>query len=163
MQKKVSVLFVCLGNICRSPTAEAVFRAKVEEAGLVDRIAVDSCALGRWNLGQRPHPETRRVLDAHGISYDGIRAKLIDPKRAKTFDYIVAMDRSNLEGLARLGIDGERVHLLTDFIPGREGEEVPDPYYYGNFEGVYELIAEGVQGLLDHIRSAHGLDRGVSQ
>lgn len=158
MQGKVSVLFVCLGNICRSPTAEAVFRAKVEEAGLSDRIEIASCGLGSWNLGQRPHPETRRVLDAHGISYDGIRAELIDPVRAKEFTYIVAMDHSNLEGLARLDIDEGRVHLLTDFIPGREGEEVPDPYYYGNFEGVYDLIEEGVLGLLDHIKDAHDLD-----
>lgn len=157
MQGKVSVLFVCLGNICRSPTAEAVFRAKVQEAGLTDRIEIASCGLGSWNLGQPPHPETRRVLDAHGISYEGMRAELIDPERAKKYDYIVAMDHENVAGLARLGLGEDRVHLLTDFIPGREGEEVPDPYYYGNFEGVYDLIAEGVQGLLDHIRDAHDL------
>lgn len=156
MKDRVSVLFVCLGNICRSPTAEAVFRVKVAEAGLQDLIEIASCALGSWNIGQMPHPRTREVLDAHGIPYDGIRAKLIDVKKANAADYVVAMDRSNVDELLRLGVDRERVYLLTDFIPGREGEDVPDPYYYGNFEGVYELIEEGATGLLEHIRAYYG-------
>lgn len=152
MTDKVSVLFVCLGNICRSPTAEAVFRAKVREEGLEDVVEIASCGLGDWNLGNPPHPETQAVLKARGIPFEGMRAKLIDQSRAQGYDYIVAMDRENVRGLQRLGINEGKIHLLTDFIPGREGEDVPDPYYYGNFEGVFDLIEEGVVGLLDCIK-----------
>src|SRR5690606_6351571 len=113
-------------NICRSPTAEAVFRAKVQQAGLENRIEIASCGLGSWNLGQIPHPETRKVLEARNVSYDGIRAKLIDPKKAREYDYIIAMDQSNVQGLLDLDIDEGQVYLLTDFIPGKEGEDVPD-------------------------------------
>lgn len=154
MDRKVRVLFVCLGNICRSPTAEAVFRAKVREANLGEVIDIASSGLGTWNLGEPPHPQSRAVMDARRISYDGMRAKVLTTKQMNAYDYIVAMDHSNIEELVRRGVDQTRLFLLTDFIPGREGEEVPDPYYYGNFEGVFDLIEEGVNGLLEHIKAS---------
>lgn len=152
MAKKISVLFVCLGNICRSPTAEAVFRVKVEAAGLQDRIDIESTALGSWNLGEPPHPETQAVLRQRNIPFDWIRAKRLSTEEIKGYDYIIAMDQSNVSELVRRGISRDRVQLLTDYIPGRQGEDVPDPYYYGNFTGVFDLIEEGVTGLLEHIK-----------
>lgn len=163
MADKVRVLFVCLGNICRSPTAEAVMRAKVREEGLEDRFEIASSGLGTWNLGEPPHPKSRAILDAKGIPYDGMRAKVLRTQQMNQFDYIVAMDRENLAELRRRGVDMRKVYLLTDFIPGKEGEEVPDPYYYGNFEGVFDLIEQGVHGLLRTIKEQYGWTRPAAE
>lgn len=153
MSPTVSVLFVCLGNICRSPTAEAVFREKVKDEGLDELIDIESCGLGTWNLGNPPHPDTQAILKAKGIPFDGMRAKRLAAERINAYDYVIAMDHENVEGLQRLGIDNDKIQLLTEYVPGKEGEAVPDPYYFGNFEGVFDLIEAGVQGLLDHIKT----------
>lgn len=161
MNADVKVMFVCLGNICRSPMAEAVFRHLVAERGLSDRVQVDSCGTGSWHVGNPPHAGTRRILTENGIAFDGIRAATLDPRSAAAFDYIVAMDRSNVRDLVRAGVPGDRITLLTDFIPGKEGVEVPDPYYTGNFEEVFELVREGTESLLQRIIDERGWQGAV--
>ena len=138
----VRVLFVCLGNICRSPMAEGVFQHLVDEAGLSDRIEVDSAGTSSWHIGESAHRGTRNVLRQHGIAYDG-RA----PDHAcdfDQFDYILAMDDSGLADLrAMLPNGSQAVVRRLDFADGITTREVPDPYYDGRFEEVYKLVRQG--------------------
>lgn len=154
----VRVLFVCLGNICRSPMAEAVFQHLVDEAGLSDDIIVDSAGTGSWHIGERAHRGTRGVLQKHGIVYEG-RARQIERADFAEFDYILAMDDSNLSNLRRMmpKTSDAVVKRFLDFAPDAGESEVPDPYYDGRFEYVYALVKEGAQALLDHIREQEGL------
>lgn len=151
---RIRVLFVCLGNICRSPMAEAVMRARVAERGLSDRIEVASTATGHWNIGQPPHRGTQRILKERGISFEGMRAKALPASQIVTYDYIVAMDASNVGDLVAMGVPRERIRLLTDYIPDKKGVDVPDPYYTGDFEETWELVDAGVDGLLEEIVSS---------
>lgn len=128
-------------------------RARVVDQGLQERVSVASCGTGRWNIGQPPHHGTRKILDQAGISYEGQRAKTMTAQEILAHDYIVAMDRDNVADLTAMGVPPERIRLLTDFIPGKQGVEVPDPYYHGNFEYVYELVQAGVDGLISDIKS----------
>ncbi|HSV72511.1 MAG TPA: low molecular weight protein-tyrosine-phosphatase [Chthonomonadales bacterium] len=152
----VRVLFVCLGNICRSPMAEGVFRAAVAAAGLDGQIAADSAGTGHWHLHKPPHPGTRAVLDAHGIAYDH-RARLVTRDDLRQFDYIVAMDSDNLADLRALGSARGELSLLLEHAGDGAPKDVPDPYYTGRFDEVYDLVERGVAGLLRHIRTEHHL------
>ena len=154
----IRVLFVCLGNICRSPMAEAVFRHMVEEAGLSDVIEVDSAGTGGWHTGERAHRGTRAVLERHGIPYDG-RARQIDRSDFARCDYILAMDDDNLYDLRRMMPPNSKAVLarFLDFAPDAPVREVPDPWYDGRFDYVYELVTLGAAGLLEHIRREEGL------
>lgn len=149
----IQVLFVCLGNICRSPMAEALFRHKVREAGLQDRIRTDSAGTGDWHTGKPPHEGTRNVLQSHGVSWEGIKARQVKPEDLTLHRYVVAMDDSNVRNLQQAGKAGPDTWVvrLLDFVPGCGRSDVPDPYYTGNFDEVYGLIDEGCQKLLEHI------------
>ncbi len=154
----VRVLFVCLGNICRSPMAEGVFQKLVDDAGLGDVIEVDSAGTGSWHVGERAHRGTREVLRKHGISYNGY-ARQITPEDFAKFDYILAMDDSNLATLRRMLPDDSDATVMrfldvADDVPDKE---VPDPYYSGRFDHVYTLVERGARALLDHIRKEHNL------
>jgi protein-tyrosine phosphatase len=149
----VRVLFVCLGNICRSPMAEGVFQHLVDEAGLSDAIEVDSAGTGGYHVGERAHRGTRHVLSQHGIRYEN-RARQIEPGDFARFDYILAMDNANLANLRRMEPENSQAVIarLLDYAEDVTTDEVPDPYYNGRFEEVYELARQGAAGLLESIR-----------
>ncbi|MFQ5399042.1 MAG: low molecular weight protein-tyrosine-phosphatase [Anaerolineae bacterium] len=153
----IQVLFVCLGNICRSPMAEAVFREMVKEAGLSAAISVDSAGTGSWHVGERAHRGTRKVLAKHDISYDGRARQVRHEDITAVNSYIIAMDQSNLLELQHRFGRHPRMHLLLDFATHTNIHDVPDPYYSGNFEIVYELVQDGCRGLLATIRQQQGL------
>jgi Protein-tyrosine-phosphatase len=148
----IRILFVCLGNICRSPMAEAVLRRKIAEAGASGRIEVDSAGTGGWHTGSVPHPGTRKVLDAAGIPWVGIHARRVELNDFDRFDRLIAMDRENeADLLAMAGPDQSkraRVSRFMQLLDDRCGRDVPDPYYSGKFDVVYRLINEGTDQLL---------------
>jgi protein-tyrosine phosphatase len=139
--------------------AEAVFRHKVKEAGLEGQIEVDSAGTGDWHIGEPPHRGTRNILTQNKISHSGITARQVQPEDLQKFDYIIAMDASNLRNLERLvsgtgGFKGDgqerRPHIarMLDFLPDSPVADVPDPYYTGNFEEVYDMIDRSCDRLL---------------
>lgn len=154
----INVLFVCLGNICRSPMAEAVFSDMVAKEGLGDQFQIDSVGTDSYHVGDRVHRGTQRVLARHGIECHSISRQVTRNELVEA-DYIIAMDHynaSDLKYLARGEVIDDRLHLLLDFAdtPVRD---VPDPYYSGNFEEVYRLVEAGCRGLLAHIRQEYGI------
>jgi len=147
-----SVLFVCLGNICRSPLAEGVFRQTVEQAGLSESFLIDSAGTGSWHQGHPPDPRSVGVAAAYGIDISGLRARQVTEADFDRFDLILAMDRDNLASLRRIGGQDHaaRIRLFLE----RPERNVPDPYYGGadGFETVYELVKGGCLDLLDALR-----------
>jgi protein-tyrosine phosphatase len=159
---KIRVLFVCLGNICRSPMAEAVFAHLVRDAGLDDKIEVDSAGTGDWHVNSPAHSGTLEILQQNQIPYAG-RARQIKIADLEDFDYIVTMDDENLRNVKRLGTGRAVVKPLLEFAApdslARQHRirEVPDPYFHGGFDVVYGLVREGAVGLLQTIREEHNL------
>lgn len=155
----VKVLFVCLGNICRSPAAEGVFRDLVAQAGFDDRIAVDSAGTSGWNIGKAPDSRSQSVMRRRGIDISALRARRISAEDFRRFDYVIAMDAANVFTLAAIcpADAGDRLHLLLDFAPETGRREVPDPYHGGidAFEDMLSLIESGAAGLLRHIHDKH--------
>ena len=157
--KKIDVLFCCMGNICRSPTAQGVFRAMVETEGLSDWISTDSAGTIDYHIGGKADRRARETALKRGVDLDDLRARQVHVQDFDRFDYVIAMDRSNYDDLMALCPPGaeERLHLFLDFAPDLPVREVPDPYYGGaaGFERVFDLVEEASRGLLQHIRQTH--------
>ncbi|MBI1317344.1 MAG: low molecular weight phosphotyrosine protein phosphatase [Candidatus Hydrogenedens sp.] len=157
----IRVLFICLGNICRSPTAEGVFTKLVEDSGLSERIHVDSAGTGDWHVGDPPDRRARAEAARRGIDISGLRGRQVARSDFDTFHYVLAMDQSNYRDLSRLCPTAHRgkLHLCLDFASDADEREVPDPYYGGDdgFAHVYDLVEDAARGLLQRIRQEHGL------
>jgi protein-tyrosine phosphatase len=147
---KKSILFVCLGNICRSPLAEGVFAAVLEEKGLDDQFELDSAGTGGWHAGSAPDPRSIAIAASHGIDISGQKARKVVGADFSRFDLILGMDRSNVQELRRLAPPStqDHIHLFLEFADGRE-RDVPDPYYGGadGFSDVYRMIREASEAL----------------
>jgi protein-tyrosine phosphatase len=162
VKEPISVLFVCLGNICRSPLAEAVFRQVVAEAGLDHRFRIDSAGTSGYHDGESPDPRTTEVAARRGVTVRGA-SRRIGTGDAHDFDYLVAMDGDNrreVERLVERTGASPHVFLFREFDPGADGAlEVPDPYYGGptGFEDVHDLVERSARGLLSFLVEEHGL------
>ncbi|PKU23452.1 low molecular weight protein-tyrosine-phosphatase [Telmatospirillum siberiense] len=151
----VRVLFVCTGNICRSPTAHGLLRARAAEAGLADRVEVDSAGTHGYHTGEPPDPRSVATALAHGIDLSDLRARKIEGGDFAAFDIISAMERGHEQTLRRLCPPGlsHRIGLLMRFASEAGEMEVPDPYYGDEgFETVFRMIDQGVMGLLEQVR-----------
>ena len=149
------VLFVCMGNICRSPTAEGVFKRLVNDAGLDAEIESDSAGTHDYHIGDPPDARSQAAAGRRGYDLSALRARQVAHDDFASFDYVLAMDETNLTALLSLcpAHYRERVKLFLEFVPEAGHREVPDPYYGGaqGFEEVLDLVELAAQGLLDHI------------
>jgi protein-tyrosine phosphatase len=162
----IRVLFVCLGNICRSPLAEGVFRSLVRARELESRYLVDSAGTGAWHAGERPDQRSAEVARRNGVVLAG-RARQIEAPDFADFDYVIAMDRQNLlelRTMARSPQGEAHLHLLRAFDPEPGDGQVPDPYYGGpdGFEHMYEMVNRACEALLDHLEERR-LDRTTNE
>ena len=144
-----SVLFVCLGNICRSPLAEAALRGEAERLGL--EVEVDSAGTGDWHIGHAPDPRAAAVARRNGVDISGLRARQVGPQDFHRFDHIVALDAQNLADLEAMRPAGAKAELslLLDHVEGREGQAVADPYYgeEEHIDAAWADVTEGAKGL----------------
>jgi len=143
-----SILFVCLGNICRSPLAEAIMREQARRSGL--DLRVDSAGTGSWHIGEPPCEHSMRVAGEHGLDISTFRARQVHPADAERFDVIVGLDAQNVADLKRMGM--MHVYKLGDF--GANGEDVPDPYFFPGYEGfnkVFAMIEQCCSTLLEEL------------
>ncbi|HSC96463.1 MAG TPA: low molecular weight protein-tyrosine-phosphatase [Burkholderiales bacterium] len=155
-RERFGILFVCMGNICRSPMAEGVFRHQVKQAGLEGRIVIDSAGTHDYHVGEPPDPRAQRAAGRRGYDLSMLRGRQVSRADFGEFDYLLAMDRMNLRVLERLcpSRHGHKLKLFLAFSTDAVPREVPDPYYGGEqgFEQVLDLVEEAAQGLLDHLR-----------
>lgn len=144
MDRPRRILFVCLGNICRSPAAEGVVRAKAPD------LELDSCGTGDWHVGEAPYGPMQRAARARGYDLSGLRARQFTPADFDRFDLILCMDAANLRDVEAQRPPGSQVpvRLFTDYAPGREVDAVPDPYFTRDFDGALALIEACADGLL---------------
>lgn len=153
---KVGVIFICMGNICRSPTAEAVFRHYVEQEGLSEVIHIDSAGTHDYHIGDAPDGRTQSVASQRGYDMSALRGRQVGVVDFARFDYVLAMDEANLSILQRLRPRDAESHLglFLDFAEKHDEREVPDPYYGGaqGFEHVLDLVEDAANGLLKHIK-----------
>jgi protein-tyrosine phosphatase len=152
----VSILFVCMGNICRSPTAEGVFRKLVSDAGLEDVIHIDSAGTHAYHSGEGPDRRAQAAAERRGVSLQGLQARRVADSDFENFTYIVAMDDDNLSALLEVADEAHhgKVRLLLEFSESMPEREVPDPYYGGSagFERVLDLVEEASKALLERVR-----------
>ena len=157
---KKSVLFVCMGNICRSPTAHGIFQQKVNERGLSEQIKVDSAGTHGYHAGSAPDPRAQAAAARRGFHIGHLGARQVVVEDFERFDLVLAMDRDNLEYLHALasGAHTEKIRLFLEFAPNAGSSNVPDPYYGGDtgFERVLDLVEQAVDGLLPELEKLAG-------
>ena len=151
---KIRVLFVCTGNICRSPMAEAVFQNFVDQQGLTDRFEIESAGTAAYHVGERPHIGTQRVLKQNNVPLaENKQAAAINRSTLHDVDHVIALDSGHVMELKKL----KPVKRMLEFATGTHLMDVPEPYYEENFEEVFDLVADGCKGLLKHISDTEGI------
>lgn len=155
--KKIRVLFVCLGNICRSPLAAAILRKKIRDEGMDSRVEVDSCGTSDYHIGDGADARTIASATKHGVPMDHC-ARQLTASDLDDFDFIFAMDKSNYKNILKLASSRdveEKVHLMREFDPESSGEEVPDPYHGGDsdFQEVFEILDRSTTSFVQHLKS----------
>jgi len=165
---KIRVLFVCLGNICRSPLAEGVFRSLVHEAGMQDRFLIRSAGTGGWHVGGPADERMRQTARRYGVSLDEHCAAQITRKDLETFDHVLVMDKRNMADV--LALDTERhytgkIKLFREFDPEPGDRQVPDPYYGGmeGFDAVYQIVHRTSRALLEHLLAEHNVPADLAR
>ncbi|UII29318.1 low molecular weight phosphotyrosine protein phosphatase [Fulvivirga maritima] len=157
----INVLFVCLGNICRSPLAEGIFSHKIKERGIENLFNVDSCGTSQYHIGEQPDPRTVANAKENGIILDH-EARQFSKVDFKAFDYILAMDKANYDVIERHDQNQhytDKFYLMRDFDPDFKGEDVPDPYFGGEagFQHVFEIVDRSVDSFLEFLIKEHDI------
>lgn len=158
----INVLFICLGNICRSPLAEAIFNNKIDQLSLNKKFKSDSCGTSDYHIGELPDERAIKCAKKHNLPMKH-RARQLNRVDIREFDYLIAMDTSNVKNIHKLIEDTnqqhEQVHLLRDFQSNPDTKEVPDPYYGGDdgFEEVYKILDDSISRLLEHLKVEHNI------
>lgn len=164
--KKITVLFVCMGNICRSPTAQGVFESLVQRSGLAPVIHIDSAGTHAYHIGNQPDSRSQQAALGRGIDLSKQRARQVQTTDFSDFDYVLAMDLQNLQALQRFAQarQAKNLKLFMEFASRWREREVPDPYYGGaqGFERVLDMIEDASEGLLEYLIRTHQLERPVN-
>jgi protein-tyrosine phosphatase len=154
--KKTSILMICMGNICRSPTAEGVFRHLARKAGALDQLVIDSAGTHDYHIGKEPDPRAQEAARRRGYDLSGLRARQVSDRDFMEYDYILAMDQENLASLKRRcpPEHQHKVRLYLSFSTQYSNQEVPDPYYGGRqgFDQVLDMVEDAARGLLEELR-----------
>ena len=152
----IRILFVCLGNICRSPMAEAILVHRVRALDLEDQVEIDSAGTGDWHIGDPPHAGTLQILKTNGIEHP-MRARQIVAEDLSEFDYLIVMDDKNERDVRALATGRAHIARLLDYLPAMENKNVPDPYFTGDFDAVYQMLDAACENLLAQVRRERGI------